>query len=682
MPDLQSPPLDPTYPRPGEQAAEDEPGRGDPAADARPRPGSPRPDSRWAAASASYYPSFTHAAPSAHAVTTARFAAGLTAALWLAVVLDTLRLMGPHPSTLRLTSVAVLLLAVTGLCVSAVLHQVGRAATLRALRTHRRTARTELDRHFRFSHAALTVLVPTYAEGLAAIRATLWSAALQEFPRLRLVLLIDDQPFPAAPAARARLQAMRRLPGEIALQLEEPRRFCTAALERFRAAPGPEVTVGEVRRLVDAYEQAALWLRDLAADEATDDPTGTFLVDQVFLGLAEDLLGDAESLREGLARGTRPGAVEMLDRHRRLVRLFSVETDSFERRRYASLSQVPGMATNLNCYLSLMGRAWRIVRTRTAEVLVPAAEGEAADRVVPDADYVLPLEVGSLLVRDHCLRLAHEMEQPGNTDVALIQAPSCAIPGATTTVGQVAGATTDLRHLDDLGRTALDAALWNGGSAVIRRPALDEVATERPERGFRVRAYLQDRTATADTETSMDLAARGWRVANYPERLSYRQAPSDIGALVTQRRRRARGGSALVPRIRDVVVARRVRGQRVDRVGVLLQVDRLAAPAWTCPAVILPLVLIAVGTPVSPLAVLATAPFLVARAADLRRVGHQAVDLLWVQLLDLALLPVEFAGALTARRRGRTPSSRTRSSRTLRRSTRATPRSRRSASRH
>jgi len=675
VPDLQSPTLDPPDPtRAGE------PERRHPAT-----PPHPRPDRHWAAASAGYYPSFTHTVPSAGAVSVARSTSAITAALWLAFVLDSLRrLSGRHPSALQVAWIVLILLAVTTLCFSSVMYQVGRAAALGRLRTHRRTTRADLDRHFRFSHATMTVLVPSSAEEPKVVRATLWSAALQEFPRLRLVLLLDDRPSPTDPtdptdpAARAGLAATRRLPGEIARRLEDPRRFCTAALERFRAAPGPEVSVAEVRRLVDTYERAALWLRDLAADESLDDHADAFLVDRVVLGLAEELLGDAEALREGLARAERPGAVEMLDRHRRLVRLFSVETDLFERRRYASLPQAAGKAMNLNSYLALMGRVWRTARTRAGDILLPAPDGVAGDVAVPDADYVLALDAGSLLVRDYCLRLVHELEQPGNEDVAVIQTPDCAIPGAPTMVEQVAGASTDLQHLHQLGTTAFDATLWIGANAVIRRPALDEIVTEHTERGFRVRTYLQDRTALEDVESSLDLAARGWRLLNYPERLSYRATPPDFGSLVAQRRRRAGGGLIILPRIRDVVLARRVRGQRVDPVGVMLRVDHLGSTAWTCLAAILLLLLPAAVAPVSPLLLVTAAPFLAVRAADLRRVGHEPVDVLWVQALDLALLPVDLAGVLTSLRqaaaRGRTTG--------LRRSRQAAPRSRRSATRH
>ncbi|QGF23652.1 hypothetical protein [Raineyella fluvialis] len=200
----------------------------------------PRPNPAWAHACAEVYPSLTHAVPSRAEERWARVAPALTVALWLVFVADTvLRVPRRHLTAVGLVTVVLIVLAATALCFSSVMYQIGRAAALDRLRTHRRTDREELDRHFRFSPDTMTVLVPSYAEEPRVVRATLWSAALQEFPRLRLVLLVDDPPFPTDPATLAKLDETRRLPAEIAQQLEAPRRFCTEALETFRAAPAP-----------------------------------------------------------------------------------------------------------------------------------------------------------------------------------------------------------------------------------------------------------------------------------------------------------------------------------------------------------------------------------------------------------------------------------------------------------
>ena len=39
--------------------------------------------------------------------------------------------------------------------------------------------------------------------------------------------------------------------------------------------------------------------------------------------------------------------------------------------------------------------------------------------------------------------------------------------------------------------------------------------------GFKIRRFIDDRTVIEDTESSINLRAKGWRLYNYPERLSY-----------------------------------------------------------------------------------------------------------------------------------------------------------------
>ena len=53
---------------------------------------------------------------------------------------------------------------------------------------------------------SLTILVPSYKEELQVVRQTLMSAALQDWPDRRVVLLIDDPQHPSDPADLASLQ--------------------------------------------------------------------------------------------------------------------------------------------------------------------------------------------------------------------------------------------------------------------------------------------------------------------------------------------------------------------------------------------------------------------------------------------------------------------------------------------
>lgn len=476
----------------------------------------------------------------------------VTVALWLVFVIDTVhRQFGTSPSPGKALGILLMLALATALCVAMTRYLVLRARALRRVRDHRRATRTELDAAFRFGRPRMTVLVPSGGAEPARVSAALWSAALQEFPDLSLVLLIDDL-HPADPAARARRDATRRLPSEIAWALAEPHALCAEALEAFRSAPGPDVQADEVWRLVVTYERAVQWLWDVAASRPATGHDDAFLVDQVFLALAEELLTEARRLRDRLDREDLPTAVAVLDAHQRLVRLFSARLDYAEGR------------------------------------------GLPADLVVPDTDYVLVLEPDSLLVSEYGLRLVHELRRPGNADVVAIRAPHGAFPGAPTLVERVAGATLDLQHLHQLGTTSFDATPWAEGNAILRGEAVEDLVGSSAE-------------------------PRRWRLLTYPERLSYSATPPDFGSLVLQR-----------------VQPGQVPGRS----------DHPRSFSWTNLAVPLLMLIPALDRLLSPALFLAAVPFLVAQALDLRRVGHRARDVWWVQALNLVLLPVNLVGAI------------------------------------
>ena len=70
-------------------------------------------------------------------------------------------------------------------------------------------------RVLRPARPTVTVIIPSYKEDERIIRTTLLSAALQEYPGLRVVLLIDDPTHPKTQKDRELLEAARALPGQI-----------------------------------------------------------------------------------------------------------------------------------------------------------------------------------------------------------------------------------------------------------------------------------------------------------------------------------------------------------------------------------------------------------------------------------------------------------------------------------
>lgn len=85
---------------------------------------------------------------------------------------------------------------------------------------------------------------------------------------------------------------------------------------------------------------------------------------------------------------------------------------------------------NLNSFIGLMGHSLKRVETSDGVILRDVREGESPDFVMRNSEYVLTLDADSMLLRDYCLRLVYQMEQPGNERVAVIQTPYSSYRGA------------------------------------------------------------------------------------------------------------------------------------------------------------------------------------------------------------------------------------------------------------
>jgi cellulose synthase (UDP-forming) len=623
-----------------------------------------------------------HPRPSAAKIVWARVAIVVTVLAWVAYMLTTIvrQVFAYGPDQMLLTLAAYLYAAViTVLTFSALMFLVQREAALRRFRDHERVPRAELDRHFPFRHGdGMTVLIPSYAEEPAVVRKTMWSAALQEYPSLRVVLLLDDPPFPTDPRDGARLDATREIAEGIAADLSEPAYRFSAALFEYEheLTRVGHATEQQVRRLRDEYRHAVQWLRDMAASEPHEDHVDTFFIDQVILGLAEDLDFTAAALDGAYDTHRMPTPERLYELHRRLVWIFSADMATFERKRYASLSAEPNKAMNLNAYIGLMGGRYRREQTPSGATILRLVAGAAqdADVIIPTADYLLTLDADSLLLRDYCLRLVYFLEQPGNERVAVTQTPYSSFRGAPTRIERLAGATTDIQHILHQGMSAYDATFWVGANAVIRMEAMEDIMQIEEVDGFEVRRYVQDRTVIEDTESSVDLADHRWTLVNYPERLSYSATPPDFGSLVVQRRRWANGGLLILPKFLAQVRTRR-RTDRPVRLGEwMIRVNYMASLAWASFALLFILAFPFDSDLLSPLVLLAAAPYFICQASDLRYCGYRYVDIFRIYGFNLILLPVNLAGvlksieqALTARKIpfARTPKVRDRTATTL-----------------
>jgi cellulose synthase (UDP-forming) len=590
-----------------------------------------------------------HERPSDRKLVLGRLAIIATIVAWVAYLLSTIiRQFIDQGGSFRFTmEAASYLIVVTFLTFSALMYLIARQGALERFRSHSRVPRAELDSHFSTHKSSITVLVPSYAEEPQVVRATLWSAALQEYPSVRVVLLLDDPPFPTAPAVIDRLDRTRKLADGITAALSEPRDRFRSASARFDAdSSDGTVSDEQARELAAHYAWASHWLQKMAAEEEHTDHVDEFFSRQILIGLADDFILLADALMAALDESETPTLDRMRQLHRRLVWTFDAELLTFERKRYASLSHEANKAMNLNAYIGLMGGAYRTEETPDGEMLRPVFSAEEADLIVPDSEYLLTLDADSLLLREYCLRLVHLMEQPDNSRVAVTQTPYSSFRGASTRIERLAGATTDLQHILHQGMSHLGAAFWVGANAVIRKRALEDIVEVSREGNNEVRRYVQDRTVIEDTESSIDLGTHGWTLVNYPERLSYSATPPDFGSLIVQRRRWANGGLLILPKLWRQMTERRRAGNRISRIEFMLRLNYMSSIAWASFGLVFLLVYPYDSRLLSPLVLLAALPYFLAMASDLKSTGYRRSDVFRIYGFNLILLPVNLAGVL------------------------------------
>lgn len=577
------------------------------------------------------------------------FALVLTVAAWGTYIAQTVIAQfidnGLHDSRFLGQTIAYVLV-MSLLTFSAFNYLLARQGALYRSRGHVRVPRAEIDTFMAQTRPSMTVLVPSYCEDPGVVRSTLLSAVLQEYPGLRVVLLLDDPPTPRDTASAESLAGCRALPDEITALLNEPHKRFSAALRRHEAvvAEGGASSAHDLRSLAEDFQWAAQWLRAQAASSPRASHADGFLADEVLGGLATDFEITATALLGALDEGAPVSAERLSQLRRRLVWTFDTEVKSFERKTYANLPHDANKAMNLNAYIGLMGRKVRRVETRMGLMLRDSTDEDAWE--IPDSDYLLTLDADSVLLREYCLRLVHHLELPGNERIAVTQTPYAAFRGATTRLERIAGATTDIQHILHQGLTYFGATFWVGANAVIRKVALDDIVEVSYVGGQEVRRYVQDRTVIEDTESSIDLSAHGWTLFNYPERLSYSATPPDFGSLVVQRARWANGGLLIAPKFLRYAHRERKAGHRLPRAAVALRLNYMASISWASIGLVFLLVYPFDDELLSPLIVAAAAPYFIAMSTDFKRLGYKRTDILRVYAFNLILLPVNLAGTL------------------------------------
>jgi cellulose synthase (UDP-forming) len=491
------------------------------------------------------------------------------------------------------------------------------------------------------SSPTVSILVPSYKEQIAVVMQTIVSAALSEYPNRRVTLLLDDPPA-CSGADLATLSATR----EIVVELNEA---LAVAAQRFRLAASDYLeraslgtTISRERQIVGAlFDDAAAVVKAIGRRYAELSQPAFAHADELFGREIIDRLVREHRDRAALLRnGKDVDAARIRLEYRRLTNLFAVPIDSFERKRFANLSHAPNKAMNLNAYIGLIGRSFRISKGTDGVSLLMETPGAEAELTVPEADYIITIDADSIILPDYVLKLVSVME--ADRGIAIAQTPYSAYPNAPTVLERVAGATTDIQYLVHQGLTAYNATFWVGANAVLRREALDEIRTMTEDRGHPIPIFIQDKTLIEDTGSTIDLAARGWRLHNHPERLAFSATPSDFGALVIQRRRWANGGLIIFPSL--IELWWRGRSPRAGGLEMVIRSHYLLSPTLANVGLLL-LLIVPFGSEFSNIWFpIAAAPCYLLYGRDLTRTGYKWRDLLRVYTLTLLLVPVNLAG--------------------------------------
>ena len=474
------------------------------------------------------------------------------------------------------------------------------------------------------------------------------SAALQEYPNIRVVLLVDDKPYPTNPEDLKRLEATRAIGTEIKLFLSEPFTRFKKELERFEKINLKKtgITNSDILDLAANYKWAADWLKQKSDKELIEDHVDVFFADQVLGKLAKDLELVSEALNMSAKESADIKKERVHQLYRRLVWTFQAEIEVFERKKYSNLSHESNKAMNLNAYIGLMGGNYQKVQTPNGITLIPTKEKSQNNLAIPDSDFLLTLDADSILLREYCIRLIYFLQQPENEHIAVTQTPYSSFRGAYSRIERLAGATTDIQHILHQGLSYYGATFWVGANAVIRKIALNDIVEMENSDGIEVKRFIQDRTVIEDTESSIDLTLHGWKLMNYPERLSYSATPPDFGSLVVQRRRWANGGLLILAKLWSQIRKRNLKNDPMTRAELLLRLNYMASIAWATFGLIFLLAYPYDGRLLSPLVILAALPYFLAMASDLKYCGYRYSDVFRIYGFNLIMLPVNLAGVI------------------------------------
>lgn len=488
---------------------------------------------------------------------------------------------------------------------------------------------------------SVTVLVPSYKEELRTIEMTLFSAAAMEYPDTHVILLLDDPSSYTNPQDQKLLFKTQQLSSKIESEFRPLCEMVAKARSEFALRTANSFDVrSEAIAVAQVFEHLLRWYERKREQFCADDHVDHFYDGLVLRGGVDRM----RALRNNCYALQEQDEVTVKDAiplyYARAYAFTSVTLAVFQRKGYENLSHEPNKAMNLNSYIGLMGEKYseQIIGEKTHLVA-----HEAGSVSIPNSDYLITLDADSLLASEYALRLVHHMESAGNKRLAVAQTPYNAFHCPFVNIERIAAATTDIQHLIHQGFEYYGASYWVGANALLRVKALADIKELDTERGYTISRYIQDRTVIEDTESTIDMLTKGWRVYNYLAVLAYSATPPDYGALVIQRRRWANGGLIIFPKLLRYIL------WGPDPLWFRLTSGFIRAHYLLSIAIVNLGVLLMILYPFTAdleVALFASAALLYfwLYARDLGQLGYGGLDVLRVYALNLLLIPVQLAG--------------------------------------
>ena len=297
-------------------------------------------------------------------------------------------------------------------------------------------------------------------------------------------------------------------------------------------------------RLAQTYDEAVAWLRETADGEEVVDHTDAFLVDEVFVRLADDLAADAQALREAAADGAELSVTRVRQLYRRLAWIFRAEVTSLRAQAFASLSHESNKAMNLNSYIGLMGGRYRIGDTAGGRVLLPVQRRRMPTSTSPTPSTCSRSTPTACCCRSTACGWSLHASSPRTPASLSRRRRTRAYPGAPTRLERIAGATTDIQHIVHQGMTRYGATFWVGANAVLRKTrARRHHAEATHEGGFTDPAVHPGPHLIEDTESTHRPARQGLaRSTTTPSGSATAPRRPTSASLCVQRERWANGG--------------------------------------------------------------------------------------------------------------------------------------------